>query len=111
MKALSITGLVLSILNFLAAMYLQFILAPAAASLAASLEASDYSDELLMDMEMMAHEAAVNLGMGLLLTAGLSFLICGFAAWKTKSKAAYIGLALSLVALFIACLHGTHMFS
>lgn len=110
MKALSVTGLIISILNFFAAMYLQFILAPAAEALEESIN-TGFADELTSMMLMAAHEAKVNLGMGLLLTSGLSFLVCGFAAWKTKSKAAYIGLVLSLIALFIACLHGTHMFS
>lgn len=110
MKALSITGLVIGLLSFLAAMYLQFVLAPAAASLEASLN-TGFSDEMTSMMWMAAHEAKVNMGETLVISSGLALILSVIPAIKTKSKMAMVGTMLSLISLLIGIIQGTHMFS
>src|SRR5688572_26525860 len=110
MKAISITGLVIAILSFLAAMYLQFILAPACEALEVTVS-SGLADELTSHMLMAAYDTKVNLGMTLVISGGLSFIMCLYAAVKTKGRAAFIGTLLSFIALLFGLLHGTHLFS
>jgi hypothetical protein len=110
MKALSISGLVISILGFLAAMYEQFILAPADAALEASIDTGQ-SDELTSMMWYATHETMVSLGEGLILVCGLSLILSVIPAMKTKSKLAWTGVVLSVIAVVIGLVNGTHMFS
>lgn len=110
MKILSISGFVLSILSFITGIYLQFILAPAAESLEDSIN-TGFSDETTSLLFYAAHEAKVNTGMNLVIAGGLALVLCAVPAIKTKSKLAIAGVLLSLVALVIGLMHGTHMFS
>lgn len=110
MKLLSISGFVLSILSFITGLYLQFILAPAAESLEESIN-TGFSDETTSLLFYAAHEAKVNTGMNLVIAGGLGLVLCTIPAIKTKSKHAIAGVLLSLVALVIGLMHGTHMFS
>lgn len=110
MKALSISGFVIAVLSFITSMYLQFVLAPAADSLEASLD-TGMSDEINSMMWMAAHEAKVTCGETLVISGGLAVILCAIPAFKSKNKLALIGLALSLAALLIGLMHGTHMFS
>lgn len=110
MKLLSISGFVLSILSFITSMYLQFILAPAAESLEESIN-TGFSDETTSLLFYAAHEAKVNTGMNLVIAGGLALILCAIPAFKTKNKLAMTGGLLSLVALIIGLMHGTHMFS
>lgn len=111
MKALSISGLTLSILNFLAAIYLQFNLVPAHAALEASID-TGFAEELTALMLMAAHEAMVNVGMILIFSSALSLLLCIFSvAKKINSKAGLTGIVLSMITLVIGLIYGTHMFT
>lgn len=110
MKILSISGFVLSILSFITGIYLQFILAPAAESLEDSIN-TGFSDETTSLLFYAAHEAKVNTGMNLVIAGGLALVLCIVPAIKTKSKLAMTGVLLSLFALVIGLMHGTHMFS
>lgn len=110
MKVLSISGFVLSILSFITGIYLQFVLVPAAESLEDSLN-TGFSDEMTSMMLYAAHEAKVNTGMNLVIAGGLALVLCTIPAFKTKNKLAITGGLLSLVALIIGLMHGTHMFS
>jgi hypothetical protein len=110
MKALSISGFVLGILSFIGGLYLQFILAPAADSLEASLD-TGFSDEMTSMMFMAAHEAKVSTGEILIIVGGLAFILCIIPAIKTKNKLAYTGAVLSLLAVLAGLVNSTHMFS
>lgn len=110
MKALSISGFILSILAFLTGLYLQFVLAPAAESLEASLDTGT-SDEINSLMFMAAHEAKVNTGETLVIAGGLALILCVIAFMKTKSKLSLAGSCMALFALLAGLIHGTHMFS
>ena len=110
MKALSISGFILSVLSFIAALYLQFVLAPAADSLEASLD-TGFSDGISSVIWMAAHEAKVTAGETLVITGGLSIILCIIPVIKTKSKLGIIGVCLAFAALLAGLMHGTHMFS
>jgi hypothetical protein len=110
MKALSITGFIIGILSFLASMYVQFVLAPAEASLQADMDSGEFS-ELTNDLWMAVHETLVTLGEVLVIAGGLALILSVIPAIKTKSKLAWVGTILSLVALLIGVINGTHMFS
>ena len=110
MKGLSITGFIISILIFLLAMYLQFVVVPAVSSLERMI---DYNDEsgLSSMMWAQAHSMKVNLGMITLFGGILPLILCIIPALKTKSKLAWTGVVLSFIAVVIGILSGTHMFS
>lgn len=110
MKALSITGFIIAILVFLGAMYLQFAVAPAVASLERMI---DYNDETGLSSMMWANarSAQSNLGIVILFGGVLPLILCVIPAIKIKNKLAWVGVVLSLVAVFIGLLNGTHMFS
>lgn len=110
MKALSISGFILSVLSFIAALYLQFVLAPAADSLEASVD-TGFADDINSMMWMAAHEAKVATGETLVIAGGLSFILCIIPAIKTKNKLALFGALLAFAALLAGLMHGTHMFS
>ena len=110
MKALSTIGFVISTLCLLGALYLQFILAPAAAYFKMLRE--DIGDpEIDYSIQNAALEAKVNMGECVLIGGGVAFLLCLFGSIKTKSKLAMAGALLGLVSLVIGLIHGTHMFS
>lgn len=110
MKALTISGFVLSVLSFITGLYLQFVLAPAADALEASLN-TGFADETTSLLFYAAHESKVNTGMNLVIVGGLALLLCAFSTIKTKSKLALFGVLLSFAALVAGLMHGTHMFS
>lgn len=111
MKGLSITGFIISILIFLLAMYLQFMVVPAVASLERMMDIGDGSDDLTRMMWGQAHSMKVNLGMITLFGGILPLILCIIPALKTKSKLAWTGVVLSFIAVVIGILSGTHMFS
>ncbi len=110
MKALSISGFILSVLSFITGLYLQFVLAPAADSLEASLD-TGFSDDINSMMWMAAHEAKVTTGETLVIAGGLALILCAIPAIKTKNKLSLLGAILSLAALLAGLINGTHMFS
>ncbi len=110
MKALSISGFIISVLSFITALYLQFVLAPAAASLEESLN-TGFSDDITSIMWMAAHEAKVTTGEILVISGGLALILCIIPAIKTKSKLGIVGAFLAFAALMAGLMHGTHMFS
>lgn len=110
MKALSISGFILSVLSFVTALYLQFVLAPAVESLENSIN-TGFSDELTSMMLYEAHDVKVMAGEILVIAGGLALIMCVIPAIKTKSKIALFGALLSFAALLAGLIHGTHMFS
>ena len=110
MKVISISGFILSILSFLTGLYLQFILAPAASSLEASLDTGE-SDPINSLMFYAAEEAKVNTAEILLIMSGVALILCVIAAIKTKSKMGIIGATFSFLGLMAGIVYGTHMFS
>ncbi len=110
MKALSISGFILSVLSFIAGLYLQFVLAPAANSLEDYLN-TGLSDDINSLMFYEAHEAKVMTGETLVITGGLALILCIIPAIKTKSKLGIIGACLAFAALMAGLMNGTHMFS
>ena len=111
MKGLSITGFIISILVFLLAMYLQFMVVPAVESLERMMDSGDGSDDLARIMWRQTHSMKVNLGMITLFGGILPLILCIIPALKTKSKLAWTGVVLSFIAIVIGILSGTHMFS
>jgi len=125
MKIISLSGLILSILFLGFALYLHFVVAPAAyiaekedQSTVDALYSSGVSDnvitEYMMSPERMANfekmEMKTDYGMYALFGSILPFLLCAVAAIK-KQKIAYLGLVFSLTAFFIGAAYGSHMFS
>ena|ERR1043165_455782 len=110
MKALSISGFILSILTFLTALYVQFVVAPAEASLQQDMDTEEFS-EFTSDMWMAVHETLVTLGEALVIGGGLALILSVIPAVKTKSKLAWTGTILGLLSLLVGLIHGTHMFS
>ena len=110
MKGLSITGFIISILIFLLAMYLQFVVVPAVASLERMI---DYSDESGLSSMMWANarSAQSTLGIIILFGSALPLILCIIPAIKIKNKLAWVGVVLSLVSVFVGLVNGTHMFS
>jgi uncharacterized membrane protein len=110
MKALTISGFALSVLSFVTALYLQFILVPAAESLEESLN-TGFSDNTTSLLFYAAHESMVTTGMNLVIAGGLAIILCGISFIKTKNKLSLFGGLISLFALMIGLMHGTHLFS
>lgn len=110
MKALSISGFILSVLSFITALYLQFVLVPAEDALEASLN-TGFSDGINSIMFIAAHDTKVTTGETLVITGGLSLILCIIPVIKTKSKLGIIGACLAFAALLAGLMHGTHMFS
>jgi hypothetical protein len=125
MKIVSLTGFILSVLFFAFALYLHFVVAPAA-GIAESTD--NYNSELLNKSEITDAERdayykspermelfdtmqmKTDYGIYALFGSILPFLLCLVAAIK-KQKIAYLGLILSLTAFFIGAAYGSHMFS
>ncbi|MBL0330174.1 MAG: hypothetical protein IPP64_12325 [Bacteroidetes bacterium] len=110
MKVVSISGFVLSVLSFVTALYLQFILVPAAESLEDSLN-TGFSDNTTSLLFYAAHESMVTTGMNLVIAGGLAVILCSISLFKTKSKLSLFGGLISLFAFIIGLIHGTHLFS
>ena len=110
MKVLSISGFILSVLSFVSALYLQFVLAPAVESLENSIN-TGFSDELTSIMLYEAHDVKVMVGETLVIVGGLALILCVIPAIKAKNKLSLLGVILSLAALLAGLMHGTHMFS
>ena len=110
MKALSIIGLILGVICFAIGMYLQFIIAPGAAMLESATSGEGVS-EMAYAVANAALDIKVTVAEVLLLASGVSLLLNIFPFIKIKNKLALVGALLSLVALVIGVIHGTHMFS
>ena len=127
MKKVALIGFILSVAFLSFALYLHFVVAPAAgiaeSKEQAALDAinntsisnsneiadADYkSPERMKLFETM--EMKTDYGIYTLLGSILPFLLCAVAAFK-KQKIAYLGLILSLTAFFIGAAYGSHMFS
>jgi hypothetical protein len=102
MKALSISGLILSVLGLITALANQFHFKPNALAL-------ESGDSMLWAE---AHHLSVLLGEAALITCGVAFLLALIAVFKVKSKlVAIIAIVLALVGIFLGLAQGTHMFS
>lgn len=110
MKVLTISGFILSLLSFVTALYLQFVLVPAVDALEESIN-TGFSDELTSMMLYQAHDVKVIAGETLVIAGGLALIMCIIPAIKTKSKLALFGAVLSFATLLAGLIHGTHMFS
>ena len=127
MKKVALIGFILSVAFLSFALYLHFVVAPAAGiaeskeqaaldainntSISNSNEIADAyykSPERMKLFETM--EMKTDYGIYTLLVSILPFLLCAVAAFK-KQKIAYLGLILSLTAFFIGAAYGSHMFS
>ena len=127
MKKVALIGFILSVAFLSFALYLHFVVAPAAGiaeskeqaaldainntSISNSNEIADAyykSPERMKLFETM--EMKTDYGIYTLLGSILPFLLCAVAAFK-KQKIAYLGLILSLTAFFIGAAYGSHMFS
>ena len=108
MKALGITGFVIALLMFLGAMYLQFMLAPVVEAMETTYVDMGGEYNYAYDDAL---TGVVNLGEILIIGGGLSFILSVIPFIKTKNKLALIGAILSLAAVVVGLIHGTHMFS
>lgn len=127
MKKVALIGFILSVAFLSFALYLHFVVAPAAGIAEskdqAALEAinntsisnsNEIADAYYKSPERMklfeTMEMKTDYGIYTLLGSILPFLLCAVAAFK-KQKIAYLGLILSLTAFFIGAAYGSHMFS
>jgi hypothetical protein len=127
MKKVALIGFILSVAFLSFALYLHFVVAPAAgiaeSKEQAALEAinntsisnsNEIRDAYLQSPERIklfeTMEMKTDYGIYTLLGSILPFLLCAVAAFK-KQKIAYLGLILSLTAFFIGAAYGSHMFS
>ena len=111
MKTISTIGLVLGVLLFAVAMYLQFSLAPHAEYLEGSVYVNGELNRELADIQMAASDMKLNVAYACLLGGGIAFIMCLIGFLKTKNKMALLGALLALGATFIGIIQGTHMFS
>ena len=110
MKALGIIGFVIALLMFLAAMYLQFMLAPEVNSMEIATDVTG-TDDFAWAIRDAAQAGVMNMAYLVLFGGGLSLILSVIPFIKTKNKLALIGAILSLAAVVIGLIHGTHMFS
>ena len=127
MKKVALIGFILSVAFLSFALYLHFVVAPAAgiaeSKEQAALEAinnvsisnsNEIRDTYLQSPERMklfeTMEMKTDYGIYTLIGSILPLLLCAVAAFK-KQKIAYLGLILSLTAFFIGAAYGSHMFS
>ena len=127
MKKVALIGFILSVAFLSFALYLHFVVAPAAgiaeSKEQAALDAinntsisnsNEIADAYYKSPERMklfeTKEMKTDYGIYTLLGSILPFLLCAVAAIK-KQKIAYLGLILSLTAFFIGAAYGSHMFS
>lgn len=120
MKTFTLTGFIVSIVVFLGAIYLQFIVVPD--SEIAEVQMMQYEADFLSGTITDAYsspeyrslfesyEAKVIYGMYLIFAAIFALLLLVYPAIK-KHGIAILGIILSLVSFFIGAVHGTHMFS
>lgn len=120
MKRFTLVGFIISVVVFLGAIYLQFIVVPD--SEIAEVQMMQYEADFLSGAITDAYnspeyrslfetyEAKVIYGMYLFFAAILAFLLLVYPAIK-KHGIAILGIILSFVSFFIAAVHGTHMFS
>jgi len=101
MKALSISGLILSILGLITALANQFHFKPNA-------QALESNDSMIWAE---AHHLTVLLGEAALIICGVAFLLVLVPLFKTKSKLSIIALILALIGIILGLAQGTHMFS
>lgn len=110
MKGLAITGFILSILLFLGALYLQFVVAPGVASLEAAI---DYNDSSGLSSMLWSQARSFQSSLGIIMLFGgiITLILSIIPALKVKNKLAWTGVVLSLVIVLIGLMNGTHMFS
>jgi len=115
MKGLGIFGLVVGILASLMAVYLHFIVVPAAEIADSSIESTfgmadfDYTSAAhRMNMEI--RDFKTTMGEYTLIAGALALLLSIVPAIK-KHKIAWAGVVLGLICLLIGAAYGTHMFS
>jgi hypothetical protein len=119
MKTFTLIGFSISILVFLGAVYLQFVVVPE--SEIAEIQMMQYDADFMggnTDFNntpeyralVETFDAKVIVGMYLFFAAIASFLLVIYPAIR-KNSLAILGVILSLVSFFIGATHGTHMFS
>lgn len=114
MKIISLSGFILSVLFLGFALYLHFVVAPAAKIAQAKFESIEPSEDEAVQAErgalMEEGQLKTDYGIVALLGSILPFLLCVIAAFK-KQKIAYLGILFSLTSFFIGAAYGSHMFS
>lgn len=115
MKLLGILGTVIGLLSGLLAVYLQFIIAPAAEiaetsiNFGVSQQGMEYYGSAEHHLNRASMEAVTDFGIILLFAGILATVISVIPAIK-KIKFAWIGVALGVISSMIGAIHGTHMF-
>lgn len=107
MKAISLSGFILSILTLVAALINQFSFIPKAEALKRLFREDlipAYQWREASDMVIYTGEAAIIAG-------GVALILCLIPAFKTKNKMAFAGIVFSIVGIVMGLAQGTHMFS
>jgi hypothetical protein len=118
MKRFTLVGFIVSLLVFLGAIYVQFVVVPNSESAemqmmlhdAGFLRGTHSYNTLEYSALFETYEAKVIYGMYLTIAAIAAFLLVVYPATK-KQGLAILGVILSLVSCFIGTVHGTHLFS
>ena len=108
MKKIALVGFIISILALIAGLVNQFVFVP---------KVKKY--KALIDMNMLdnlspwtqALDRVTMIGQIALFAGAAALILCVVAAIKTKCKSAIIGIILSLGAILLGLIQGTHMFS
>lgn len=115
MKLLGIFGTVIGLLSGLLAVYVQFIVVPAAEiaetaiNFGVSQQGLEYYGTAEHNLNQASVEAVTDFGIILLFAGLLALLVSIFPAIK-KQKFAWIGVILGLISSLIGAAHGTHLF-
>ena len=120
MKKFALIGFIVSMLVFMGAIYVQFVVVPDSESAEMQMmlndadvlsgAGTDYYNTPEYRALFENSEAKVVYGMYLFFAAIVAFLLVVYPAIK-KNSLAILGIILSLVSFFIGAVHGTHMFS
>lgn len=111
MKRMALFGCIIGLLAFFASLYVQFVLAPQkAAAMNESYAMLYFEDRALQEALWDTIDFVTNMIYAMLLLASIGVLLNIVPAIK-KYKLAWLGLALSLVALVIGLVQGTHIFA
>ena len=105
MKALSISGFLISFLSLAAGLYNQFTYVPRVKAL------DDQLDDLSFRLRDEALGMQITIGETVIIAGAVGLILCLIPAIKQKKALAFIGVFFALGAILLGLMQGTHMFS
>ena len=105
MKALSLSGFLISLLSLAAGLYNQFVCVPRVKAL------EDKLDDVSLRLWHEAHDMKIMIGEIIIIAGAIGFVLCLIPAIKQKKALAFVGILVALGAILLGLMQGTHMFS